>query len=546
MMLRSGNITAPEGDNNNDDMEQTCSSSENEEELQQINPPSPHSNNDFSLTIVQLLNEMKQDLSNMKQDNLTLSNKMEQNQNKVALELKQDLTNKINQNNVENNVRLEQVHSSIRSDISNMVEVMEQKILATVQENIQKLEQKLVPQIEAVKIDCEILKINLKEKQDEVNNKIQQSEIKVNQVVQEVRSQNSDNSLKINQLDDKFKNLNEELVSKLESMSLEPKQVGCNYSHSVSNFGWRNHDLPKFNGKSENPLADLNRIKQYINMNSKDYHLHGKWETISNVLSMCFTSSAASWFETILPRVSDWPSFEQKFHEVYWNSSKIMSIRLSILNGKYHTNGKDSTIEYFQKKFSLAVHAFESLDEKEIIDLLAKHFHSQIQNAVLVQSVDSYNKMLSLLQRFQDSGDSSFGSGSQANNNTFNSRRSPPYNNNNQFRNDRPNPRNFNNHYQSDNPRYNPYNRNNNYSNYQQSNRFGSRNNNGNSNFNQRFSRPNQNRQQFTPQNRSNQNHQFQNRNSNNQEINAIQVSHSEPETINHPPSTQEDSVALN
>lgn len=564
-MLRSRSVVSLGGEQSQEQHSDSGSSSGDERD-HSPNPIMSPSNNEM----VAILNKMmEQNNQNMEK----LSSKIEQNRSEFMAQLElnnqkiTDLGSRLEQNKAElkaelssqkeeTSLELKDFKSEIkkeleqnsqtvkqtRDELSYMMSCLESRIFENVNIKLESLKANLDSQISDLKVGQEQLQVEVNCLKSDLTTQATVNQNKLNLMSTELKTEQSNlasmctqNSNKIECIDQKLisiqSDVHHEISNKLANLSL------LNPSNFISNNVGNNvrfHDVPKFSGKSQNPVAELHKIKRYINLNQKDFHSKGEWNTIANLLSICFTGSAQEWLQTILPEVDSWQTFEKYFMEVYFNSGKQMNLRINLLNGKYNAkNGKLNMVEYFQSKYSLAINTFPGLSQAEIIQLLSKHFHETIQNAVIVQNTDTYNKMISILQRFMDRESFSENSFENTNRNTtsFDSDRYHPSNQsrpntnnfNSSFRNNRYGPYNNSNNFR---PQSQQYNRNNNNTNNYNHNRFSSNGSNNSSNNYQRQNNSsfNRNRPAYnqTPNGRPN--------------INRIEVTNESPEVSQETP----------
>lgn len=580
MMLRSGSILPEQIDNESQHSEHERDSVEGDLEVRSQASEAQHS--DMSLASETHHNNMLEQIMRMlnenKQDNIVLIKNLSDKIDKVdnnSIELRKDLSDKIDskvdslndslskqleetKSRLENSLEevqckcksLDTKITQIQEDFSNSISILENKFEQKLEHKLTELENKVSVQIYSVVDNQNSVRQEWSEFKHQLSDQITETKEVCDSNFRELKTEqtnlilvHNNNVEKITNLENNLKgiqsNINNEIANKLSNLQLNNSLVSNN------NLGYnipqvRPSKIPSFNGKCLDPVAELNKIITYIDSTQKDFHKNGSWNTVASLLSTCFTESAYHWIQTILPEIDNWESFYKNFLAVYWNESKQMRIRMILLNGKYNSKGKDSLIEYFQNKYSLAKNAFPTLSQSELITLISKHYPDQIQNAVLIQNINSYNKFLTILQSFTDMQNSR-NENSHTNNDSLNrfNQNHNNYTDRNSFRQNRPRVNNDSN--QQGNSRFRPYS--NNFRNNQTSNYANnSFNRNNNQNFNRNFNnqgnqnnRPRFDNRQFTPDNRNRYSNRSNQPNSNNhQTVNAIQVSNDQIEVPNN------------
>lgn len=256
-----------------------------------------------------------------------------------------------------------------------------------------------------------------------VSNQLAEYELRVNNKIDELEKEQNLNKVEVNNkisqlheqieamktsLDQKVKSSEDEILGRINDnmrqLELRTKNMSGAMPTYVNscNYTYDRKAAPKFNGRELNPKYDLLKIIKFINENGPDFHLKGEWKIVANILSSCLTDAAAIWFETIQDQLTCWNDFEEQFLTVYYNQDVQFRLRHSLETGKYYSGGRQNIVEYFQERYNTARIVLVNTSEYERIRILGNHFSDEIQTAMIIQNVDTYTKMLSLLQKMNN------------------------------------------------------------------------------------------------------------------------------------------------
>lgn len=206
-----------------------------------------------------------------------------------------------------------------------------------------------------------------------------------------------------------------------------PIQVICNGNDS------NDRQLPKFNGRSGNPNEYLRKLKRYYDRGIERNQNYDTTEYLKDILETSFEGPASRWLQLIKSEITSWSQFATEFEAKYWSQAVQRGIRSKIESEKYRPNGTLSRTEYLTERVLLLQSMTPSLNEEEIISLMAERFDSIVQDSISVQNITTIRSLERLLQK-EDIRD---GPKKTRNHNQHNSRPNSPPNQNQQNYNDR-------------------------------------------------------------------------------------------------------------
>lgn len=156
---------------------------------------------------------------------------------------------------------------------------------------------------------------------------------------------------------------------------------------------------PQFNGKSQNPVAFLVKLKQYLTKEGRKGQIQSI-DDLREIIEDSLVGTASSWWQLNQDHVYDIESFEHIFTNKYWSKEIQKGLKQRIEYEKYRPGGPLNRSEYFMEKAAvLKCLTTNNLDEEEIVNILSEHFGPKIHDACCVQGIKTIQEMERLLNR---------------------------------------------------------------------------------------------------------------------------------------------------
>ncbi|XP_071057539.1 homeobox protein 2-like [Onthophagus taurus] len=153
---------------------------------------------------------------------------------------------------------------------------------------------------------------------------------------------------------------------------------------------------PKFRGTKDkiHPMTYLNNLIR-LTTDIDDPKL------ILNLIQLTLEEQALEWYEMAANKCHNLDDFKNEFVKQLWNSNQQHRQKLKLLNGKYNENWKVSREIYACDVYNRSKY-IQGLEEKEITEILIKHFVNADNVAVVYQNISSMNELMEILRRLDD------------------------------------------------------------------------------------------------------------------------------------------------
>lgn len=179
-------------------------------------------------------------------------------------------------------------------------------------------------------------------------------------------------------------------------MSNHPKQKPLGPTPIVQGpiYAPSNNIVPKFNGRSNNPIEFLNKASEYLNQLQQDYPYHFN---LSAILENMMEGSANRWWQMHKDEIQNFHDFKALFEEKYWNEDIQSEIRRNIQSGKHTKLGKMSRTEYFIEKVLVMKNLTPRMTEHDIVKIMSNHFEKTIRDTIRMRGIRSIREMENIL-----------------------------------------------------------------------------------------------------------------------------------------------------
>lgn len=158
------------------------------------------------------------------------------------------------------------------------------------------------------------------------------------------------------------------------------------------------NNLPTFDGRTNNPMIFLNKLRAYVNRNERKFKI--SFTDLKEIIEGVLTGTAASWWQLNKDQVGSLQDFEEIFINKYWSKEVQRGLKQRIEYEKYRPGGKLSRTSYFiERAVLLKSMTINKPDEEEIVSILSEHFSQKIQDACAVQGIKTISAMERLLDR---------------------------------------------------------------------------------------------------------------------------------------------------
>lgn len=283
------------------------------------------------------------------------------------------------------------------TDINNKLENNNRDLIESIDNKIENIHEVININNRDIRNEMENMKIQLNDKLDQIELKIEERILeKVNAQIENKMSET------ISQVQDNLELIGEENVKKLDDMQSklekeinkmrgEMKKVESgNQIQNIYQIGQEEKLI--FNGdKKIHPMVFIRELSQDCE------GIEGN--NIKKFIRNRLKGDAELWYSLIEERYENFDQFEKLFIENYWGQEYQNKIRMQLINGKYDPNGYYLREKYILKKFSYARHLQPKLQENELVSYLANHFNDNIRDVILIQQIDTIERLIQYLRR---------------------------------------------------------------------------------------------------------------------------------------------------
>ena len=154
----------------------------------------------------------------------------------------------------------------------------------------------------------------------------------------------------------------------------------------------------QFRGKPhEHPIAFMRGVENY-------YSVHAiPPEIRSRFFYQMLDEGAKGWADTIFPFPEEMEVFKQLFVARYWSKEHRINYKIKVMSGMYRRTPGSSMQEYATRKIAAIKLCEPPENEEEMVALLVRHFPPYVQDLLRSLEVATYDKLLIMLGRFDQS-----------------------------------------------------------------------------------------------------------------------------------------------
>lgn len=359
-------------------------------------------------------NELQQMLALM----LEFKNSQEELKNNIEInnkELKDSIIEEI-KNSLNN--ELKQIREEIRQE-SNLMKAETNKIISEMREDRERInrrvdetqerierqgrmfEESLMKQSQSISNTNKMLSTNTKNISDNlnrINNEIR-NEIKtckeenlkqVKEVKTEVSKQQSEIEEQIRKLAEEKAKRIDEVQAGQESMKRRLAELEVRPNNRTQQI-----DLTKevtFNGEEEYPMEFLKELREIREAYYPSEDV--KW------VGRHLVGEATVWWRVVKHRVTTYEEFEEMFTQKYWGQLRQEKIHHELEFGRYNPAGRMSMAMYMERKILQCRQLVPPISDQHLIKKLARHYHREVEIAVVTRGIRDINQFEALLDEF--------------------------------------------------------------------------------------------------------------------------------------------------
>lgn len=378
MDLRSGKVTKGKSnmsdkETSGDEVDQPHVKDRGDENVVTLHPGTEMS------CIMQYLQKMNDEL---KMSNTKLKADLNAKLDMVKSELKTDNSKlKLDLNSKFDNINLKL--DTINLDLNAKLDATNQKINAIEIYNLElnkkienteiQLKNKIGTEVEKMRDDVDqVIKINV----DKIENKI----IHIDQL----------HAIDLNVLNEKMNSETQDIRTQMGNLK------------SLSNIQYVYNRAPQFEGIVQ--FYGDNRIhpKMFIKNLRESLDMMPEVSNLKSFIRNSLKKDAEIWYAIIEDKYETFDEFAGLFLSNFWGENQQSKIRENLFSGKYKDNVGCSREKYILKKYNYIRHLEPRIPDVEIANYLARHFSDDIRDVILIQGMDTIEKMLQYLRRIDD------------------------------------------------------------------------------------------------------------------------------------------------
>lgn len=111
---------------------------------------------------------------------------------------------------------------------------------------------------------------------------------------------------------------------------------------------------------------------------------------------------AQMWHYIIENEYESVEEFEKLMLSNYWGEDQQSKVRDNLFNGKYWENSNTPREKYILIKYSQVRHLEPRMTDSEIVRHFARHFNDNIRDVILIQGINTIQRLLQYLRRIDD------------------------------------------------------------------------------------------------------------------------------------------------
>ncbi|KAJ8936171.1 hypothetical protein NQ314_012467 [Rhamnusium bicolor] len=143
------------------------------------------------------------------------------------------------------------------------------------------------------------------------------------------------------------------------------------------------------------PKIFVKNLKEYLETLSEDIN-------VKSYIRNSLKGDAEIWYSIVEDKYETFEEFVAVFLANYLGENHQSKIRENLFNGKYRVNVGLSRERYILKKYNYVRHLEPRMPDSEIVKYFARHFSDNIRDVILIQGIDTIEKMLQYLRRIDD------------------------------------------------------------------------------------------------------------------------------------------------
>lgn len=109
---------------------------------------------------------------------------------------------------------------------------------------------------------------------------------------------------------------------------------------------------------------------------------------------------AAVWWRIIRTQVSNFTQFREVFIDKYWSSCVQERVRDQLEYGRYDPSRGLNMVEYMEHQLLKSRQLIPVISDQHLIRKLARHFHRDVQTAIVIRGIQSITAFESLLREY--------------------------------------------------------------------------------------------------------------------------------------------------
>lgn len=304
----------------------------------------------------------------------------------------EQMSHMISQNFEIQNKNIQKLESKIETENKKLTEKIDQTV-ASLENKITTLHTKLVESNTALYMEIE--RTNTKLDKVEIFTQNLEKEIleKVNNEVENKVSRVDEHLMKsIDVLNEKLDQETKLTREKIEKSNVTTHTIQHVYDKSLLSF---EHDLIFTGDRKLHPKVFIKNLKEEINELPEG-------RNIKHFIRNKLKGDAETWYSIIEDKYETVEEFVDLFLNNYWSENYQAKIRESLFNGKYVENKGCGREKYILRKYSYVQHLEPRMPDGEVVKYFARHFNENIRDVILIQGIDTIEKLLQYLRRLDD------------------------------------------------------------------------------------------------------------------------------------------------
>lgn len=309
-----------------------------------------------------------------------------------------EINNKILESTAETNNKIEILNDTLNNKILETTGEIKKTLgeLTTenknLREQIEQTNNNLNKKIDMIaeKLEAQIMnKVNT-----EIDSKVNQIQIGVDNSIKQIEGKiidvNAQYSRNFEVLNEKIDIENEKIKEQVSKINREKTiQYVCNRVQQGE------VNILFYGDRKIHPKVFIKNLREYIESLPEGVNIKAN---IRNSLK----GDAEIWYSIVEDKYESFEEFAALFLTNYWGENHQSKIRENLFNGRYLENIGFSREKYILKKYSYVRHLEPRMPDSEIVKYFSRHFSENIRDVILIQGIDTIEKMLQYLRRIDD------------------------------------------------------------------------------------------------------------------------------------------------